>query len=107
MKRRTDKSNSYRWLKEAMRVHTRQEYTELFTRGLKSSDTAVASYAPYPWLYARVFVLCLTVFALLAAVTAATAQVMQYIAIEVSERSSVIFINVCMLTPDTDDAIKI
>ena len=27
--------------------------------------------------------------------------------IEVSERSSVIFINVCMLTPDTDDAIKI
>ncbi len=79
MKRRTDKSNSYRWLKEAMRVHTRQEYTELFTRGLKSSDTAVASYAPYPWLYARVFVLCLTVFALLAAVTAATAQVMQYI----------------------------
>ncbi len=47
--------------KETFRKHSKEEYREFFTRGL---DDNKAENNVYPWLYSRVFAICLIIFAL-------------------------------------------
>lgn len=48
-----------RFAYETFRPHSREEYVELFTRG---DGEGVA---PYPWFYARVFLVCLLLFGIM------------------------------------------
>ena len=48
-----------KWFSETFRAHSKDEYTEFFTRGFDGKDSVNKV---YPWLYMRMLVLCFVLF---------------------------------------------
>ena len=48
-----------KWFSETFRAHSKDEYTEFFTRGFDGNDSVNKV---YPWLYMRMLVLCFVLF---------------------------------------------
>ncbi len=58
-KRRMRRERVKKWFSETFRAHSKDEYTEFFTRGFDGNDSVNKV---YPWLYMRMLVLCFVLF---------------------------------------------
>lgn len=58
-KRRMRRERVKKWFSETFRAHSKDEYTEFFTRGFDGKDSVNKV---YPWLYMRMLALCFVLF---------------------------------------------
>ena len=58
-KRRMRRERVKKWFSETFRAHSKDEYTEFFTRGFDGNDSVNKV---YPWLYMRMLALCFVLF---------------------------------------------
>lgn len=58
-KRRMRRERAKKWFSETFRAHSKDEYTEFFTRGFDGNDSVNKV---YPWLYMRMLALCFVLF---------------------------------------------